>query len=303
MAHEEFLLSERENASALIVTRGGDVQANHAQNLGSVLRYGNVAVVSTVELEDAITSISIPAVRENPYYEGLKAFNEYNQARGGWLSDFVRDSYGFDPAAADVHLLDQETEENPSRDQKHWMDVLLHASVDKNASAYKIGDRLTRWQYTPFEHSDVRTGLTGDRRHDMASPSGFEAVIKSYRQPLQSRYATAVTGRRLYGSESTQVLFSYPTKAEFTRAIVPEKGVQDEHGDAVRLITQIAVREYTPAIPAHIQLELDKIDGKVNDRLNDKSDDDTMALIEGFEDDPYTLQQGEAAKAPYYNLV
>jgi hypothetical protein len=261
---QEFFGSE----SAVFFTLG-EVQENHARNVGGILRVGNVQVVSLSEVADAIPTVDIPYPHTNaPDLDYAVATDylkrpKYEDERTRWVREFLKDKIDFGPKKKDtsLHIMHEADVFEPET-VRHWERVisrLPHVDKAGSPSVSRPAETCVRsWEYTPFFINDRR--ITGDAP-DLTSI--FVDPIVSY-SFASARYASGVPYNSPSGtppSLEVGITFNYPTSAVISRTTTESPYKRNEDGDYIthRSQTEVVQRTYTPEIPERLKGPIDAI--------------------------------------------
>jgi hypothetical protein len=244
--------------SALILTNG-ETPLNHAIRLGDVLRYaGPVAVVSTARLAEELLTVDMfsPGL---PTSENMQDGNNHYAERHGWVRDWAKEHYGFEPDTYDVHLLDPDMASDSSA---HWSRITGRLVPMGGAS------RHYSWHYTSFQE---HPGLAQMRRTETGMPDWeFSAeqiqsaleLIKGRHLPHPVESATAVLERAATSKplRGAAVTFGNGPETRVTFKVVQDAGGRrDRFGDLVRETVEETSRSVPLLIPAGAQALIDQI--------------------------------------------
>ncbi|HLZ14599.1 MAG TPA: hypothetical protein VKQ34_01255 [Candidatus Saccharimonadales bacterium] len=304
MPERDFNLSNTPNTSALIVVRG-EVQDNHVRNFGSVMRYGEVATISTAELEEAMPTIGAPLSYRGEYSE-LAAMVEHRRRCGSWVVEHVAKEFGLQPYKYDVHLLDgTEQPKGKERDMftEHWRGVVSSIPDRPDAIVHREGPSML-WTYKPFELVDKTLERLGqEERAERPTLEQLVDDLQSARLPVRYRYADATLLTKRGDLEAARIEFGYPTQATFKRTTHPEYGTVNADGDRVLEVSEVSRRNYAPPVPVELQIALDDAkvaaDRAVEEAIEKWGDEDMFMIA----DDGTTDYNNEARFAPIYNLL
>lgn len=304
-----FDLGKTPDTSALILVRG-EVQNNHVANFHKVMRYGGeLAVVTTTELEEAMPLIGMHLI-----YRGVDAQRtemlSHRRTCAEWVASYATERFGLEPFKYDVHLIDGAPDmpdaEGLDGLRQHWHAIPSHLTDrrprGKNDGGFGI------WRYEPFQLVDNRiTGIEGETPEGTSEDKlqqlkDVKAAISASRHPVEATYAKATllnVGKN--GLLKAHVTFSYPTLAVFKRK-VDRWGVND-YGDKIIATTEISNRTYEPVIPVELQIALDDANAagyRATQAAIERHGDETLYEIDGR---GITEYNNDALLAPIHNLI
>jgi len=284
---------------------------NHLRNFGNILRYENLVMLSTSELEDELATVGLPSENAGIYADDRIRQTGHRIERAGWITNFVSESYGLPPYSYDVHLLDDAVDNEaalaqgrPEALRRHWC-LMLGSVVAAHSIQSPAKKRSSLfWRYEPFELEDARFSLLGEQSSEgPMSAEQMRRLIAAISSPVLYKFASARLEQPIGELKAANVTFGYPAVAEFTRSTRVHPGAMDGYGDRLISTTNVSSRSFTPDIPHNIQQVVDQLVAASQQEVREivAREGETMFLTGDYE--RHLQADLNGALAPLYNQI